>query len=757
MRVSKRSGSVEDFNIQKVRRCLVLAFDEHEGCVPELTKLLNDIERDLLTAASGELVQVNDIQDVVEKVLMTRGWFDVAKGWIKYRAERDRVRAERLPADNDALRDYVVAAKYARWLPELKRRENWDEICDRIYRCHNEKLATLIPDSAWAGRIVHIMKAMRQRKLLGSMRAAQFAGPALMRENERMYNCAWSLCDRPSFWWGYLYLLLCGAGVGYSVQWEHVGQLPRLVSINQRRVVHHSVEDTIVGWADALELLMETHMGMCEPGYVEFDYSGIRAEGEPLVVAGGCAPGHLGLKESLENIRDILSKASGRQMRPIEIYDINCHAALSVLSGGIRRSSTNAIFSATDSEMLYAKAEGNFRPAYGSDPGHNNQRQVSNNSAAIRGDGDYETFRRVLRVAEENFGDPGFAFLPSGNSGVGYNPCFEIGLDAIDHHSGKTGFAFCNLCEINVAEVEDQSEFLDLCRLAAQLGTLQSCYDDFHPKLGAATKAIHSRSRLLGVSLMGLMDNPELWWGADVKSVFGDDGESLLSLGASVVKDANKDAARDLGINTAERCCCVKPGGTGPKAVGCSSGITPRHARRYIVGVIATPEEECAKYFKSQNPHMVSERPDGMWWIEFPVEARENAYTTQKITVEEQWLAYLEVLGDWVNAGHNGGVLTHNVSTTITVRSTEDRAWLESRIWDYREVVSAISIVPDTLEARFRYAPLQAVISAEDEAHWNALLEGYKPIDWDMMNQLEANSQRASMEVACGGGKCDVT
>ena len=242
----------------------------------------------------------------------------VAKAYILYRSKREGLRASRLHPDKNAIADYMHPAKYARYLPEKKRRETFLESVARVEKMHTDKF----PD--FADDIKEAMDFVRSKKILPSMRVMQFGGKAVEENNSRSFNCSFMLIDRQKAFRDTLYLLLCGTGVGFSVQYEHVDKLPALKHVDSRDVVHYTIPDTIEGWATSVDKLLHSFV---KGYYIEFNYSKIRDSGTPLKTSGGNAPGHLGLKKALDNVRTVLVGAQGRKMRPIECYDVLCHIA----------------------------------------------------------------------------------------------------------------------------------------------------------------------------------------------------------------------------------------------------------------------------------------------------------------------------------------------------------------------------------------------------------------------------------------------
>lgn len=370
-------------------------------------------------------------------------------------------------------------------------------------------------------------------------------------------NCSFSLVDRPEVFAEALFLLLSGCGVGYSVQFDHVDKLPVLNFINPKKVRHHVVEDTIEGWADALRALVQSYL---DGVYLEFSYFKVRDAGSPLKTSGGRAPGHLKLKEALESIRAVLSVAQGRKLRPIECHRIMCHAADAVLSGGIRRSAMIALFSLDDSEMIYAKT-GNW---FEKEPWFAN----ANNSVVLKRDEvRKKQFKRIFQMTKQ-WGEPGFYF--TNDFDYGTNPCGEIGLNpkltitealmqklaekGIDAPVGSeyTGWAFCNLCELNAAMFETYEDFEKAAWAATLIGTLQAGYTKM-PYLGWVSEALAEREALLGIGMTGMLDSPQIACKPEYQREM-----------AHKIKGWNAEFAARVGIKPAARLTCVKPSGCRP-------------------------------------------------------------------------------------------------------------------------------------------------------------------------------------------------
>lgn len=762
MRVVKRDGSLQELQMTKVQRAIAAAFADRGGVIGvNVAPLTHNVMNRLLASEEVEPYSIELISDLIEAELFSSGHDDVARSFVRYRLEREALRAKRLIPDPDAISEYIHVGKYARYREEWGRRELFNETIDRDEQMHVRRWPHL------EAEIKRVFGFVRRKETMPSMRSMQFGGKAIEKHNARTYNCSFTHIDRWRAFQEAFFLLLCGCGVGYSVQWRHIEKLSELQRIDRKKVLHWTVADSIEGWADALGTLIDSYTVDPLHRYVEFDYSQIRPEGTPLKTSGGLAPGHLPLKEALEQVRLILDAAQGRKLRPLEAHDILCFVAEAVLAGGIRRSSLISIFSAHDTEMLYCKARGQFRPAEGNDPGLNSHRQMANNSAALlRGKTDRALFERIIRVAQENYGDPGFYWTD--NLDYGPNPCGEIGMWPVlweecgcDEHTAKvdcskcngtgslrrSGFSFCNLTEVNCAVSMDAAHLLDQIRAAAFVGTLQAAYTQFE-YLGEITEKIVRRDALLGVGLTGIMDNRELVLDPVV-----------LRMGASVAVAENKRVAKLIGIRPAARVTTVKPSGTASLELGAvGSGIHPRWARRYIQRVTANENEPQAIEFRRVNPHMVEVKPNGDWCLLFPIQAPDHAVTVKEMPALEFMDAVFMVYENWICGGtadaSRAPGLTHNVSCTVTVRDGELEEVVD-RIWENQERIAAMSFVPYLIDQKFRYAPRQAIVSEADEALWNNLIRLYKPVEWGNFKE-ERDTTTHGMEPACSGGVCEV-
>jgi len=539
-------------------------------------------------------------------------------------------------------------------------------------------------------------------------------------------------------------LLLCGCGVGYSVQKQHVAKLPLLKEIDSNLTYFHDIEDSIEGWAEAVKALFESFL----QGYhIEFNYESVRPPGS-ILSSGGKAPGHLSLKAALEATRKILLFTQGRRLKPIECHDIICHLSKAVLAGGIRRSSLISLFSEDDDDMLYCKDKANFDFQL-----KNPQRALANNSVVLdKKECTLADFARIQHLNKVNLGDPGFVFLEDFDTGV--NPCGEIGIDPVWIHEHcinsrttdeelsrdgfkETGFGFCNLVEINAAKCKTYSEFLRACGAASFIATLQAGYADF-PYLGIVTEKIVQRDALIGVSITGMMDNP---WIFD---------KSYLEVGAEMVKTVNMNTANRIGIRAAKRCTCIKPSGTASLELGCvGSGIHPHHAKQYFRRVVANPLEPVVQYFRQINPQMVETKPNGDLCITFPVKT--DGLTVDDITPKDFLDKVFHAYEKWILPGHRTGQ-THNVSCTLVVA---DEGWEDAfnYIWEHRDKISSMAFLPKRSDKEIPFCPREAVITVKDIAQFDSLVRGYKSVDYTAMIEEEDLTVK---DAACSSSVCDI-
>jgi ribonucleoside-triphosphate reductase len=604
----------------------------------------------------------------------------------------------------EALKDYVFTSKYSRYIPEKMRRETFPEAVERVIDMHRRHFASKGIDVEDLLQVCE--QAMKQKMVLGSQRAMQFGGEPILRKHARIYNCTTSYCDRPRFFQEALWLLLCGCGVGFSVQTHHITKLPGIAKPGAANATY-VIPDTIEGWADALGVLLSSYFSTRQPfpeyagTTVQFDYTQIRPKGRPISSGMGRAPGPEPLRRSLEKIRELLDKrlAEGHtRLRAIDAYDILMHASDAVLSGGVRRSATICLFSPEDDEMATAKTGNWFT--------ENPQRARSNNSAMLlRDKTPREQFAKLMKSVKE-FGEPGFVWTD--HLDMTFNPCAEIGLyPQID---GVSGFAFCNLCEINMGIVDNKEKFEAACRAAAILGTLQADYTDFG-YLGEVSTRIAKREALLGISMTGMMENPDVAFDADLQREM-----------AALILEVNAQVAKRIGINPAARTTCVKPAGTTSSILGTSSGIHPHHAKRYFRRAQANEDELLVDFFRAQNPKAVEKsvwNPNGTDVVlTFCIQASPNALTKRDVDAVELLRKVKLTKENWIDAGKRPELcaqpwLSHNVSNTISVKDSE-WASVEDFIFENRHAFAGVSLLPEGGDLDYPQAPFCEVLSHDE-------------------------------------------
>lgn len=616
------------------------------------------------------------------------------------------------------MQKFAAISKYASHLPSKGRREVWSETVDRY--CG-------MMDTIYGRMTDDVRDAIRSMEVVPSMRALQFGGRGVMRKNARAYNCTASYVDRLDFFGKAFWLLLCGCGVGYSLQERHMKYLPQLRRPTGKPIVF-TVPDTIEGWADCAHVMMSAFHEWPVRGFerfhgrnVVFNYGKIRAKGTPIADGVGVSPGYEPLANANERVWSLLSKASvsDERMSSIQAYDVICHYADAVLSGGIRRSATIALFDLHDAEMMAAKT-GNWFV-------ENPQRGRSNNSVVlVRGVTDEAEFKRVF-ASTRQFGEPGFLWVSHPDMIV--NPCVEIGLygrlhtDTIpDDYDGPvvngalSGFQMCNVTSINCKTVVDAEDFYGRCRIASILGTWQAGLTTF-PYLGSVSEQIVQREALLGVSLCGVMHQPDLFL-----------DPAVLRNGVATVDVVNLMESAAIGVKPAARLTCIKPDGNLSALFGNFSGCHPGKMRRGFRHVQVNRAEAAYQHFQSVNPEACAE---SVWSangtddvIRFPVEY-EGIVEGDVSAVE--FLSHVRTLQEhWVLPGtkHARCVqpwLTHNVSNTVRV---EDGEWddVAASLFAHQKLHAGVSFISAFGDRDYEQAPYTAVYTAtEREAMYGKL------------------------------------
>jgi ribonucleoside-diphosphate reductase alpha chain len=613
---------------------------------------------------------------------------------------------------NKILSEITVYMKYAKYRPELQRRETWEELVTRNMEMHIKKYPQLEQE------IRDNYKFVYDKKCLPSMRSMQFAGKPIEMSPNRIYNCAFAPIDDWRVFSEIMFLLLGGTGVGYSVQKHHVDALPEIRKPNADKTRRFLIGDSIEGWADSISVLVKAYFfGGSKP---VFDFRDIRQKGARLITSGGKAPGPQPLKECLIKLEGILdAKKDGDKLSPLEVHDMVCHIADAVLAGGIRRAALISLFSANDEQMISCKSGAWWET--------NPQRGRANNSAVLmRHKITKEYFLDLWkRIEASGAGEPGIYL--SNDKDWGTNPCCEIALRP---------FQFCNLCEVNVSDVVDQDDLNARVKAASFIGTLQAGYTDFH-YLRPIWQRTTEKDALIGVSMTGIGSGAVLKM--DMKEA------------AKVVKVENKRLAEVMGINPSARTTTVKPAGTTSLTLGTSSGIHAWHNDYYIRRVRVGKNEAIYSHLLVNHPELVEDeyfRPHDTAVIGIPQKAPETAIfrTESPIQLLER---VKKVHGEWIKPGHRTGNNSHNVSATISIREHEWKA-VGEWMWDNKEYYNGLSVLPYD-GGTYIQAPFEDCTKEKYEELMKTLTE----VDLSKVIEIEDNTD-LSGEVACAGGACEV-
>ena len=613
---------------------------------------------------------------------------------------------------NEILSDITVHMKYARFRPELQRRETWEELVTRNKEMHIKKYPHLETE------IEETYKFVYDKKILPSMRSLQFGGKPIEISPNRIYNCAYLPIDDWRAFGEVMFLLLGGTGVGYSVQKHHVSDLPEIRKPDAKKNRRFLVGDSIEGWADAIKMLMKSyfHGGAS----INFDFSDIRQKGAMLVTSGGKAPGPQPLKECLVKIQGILdTKSDNEKLSPIEVHDIVCHIADAVLAGGIRRAALISLFSADDNEMISCKS--------GSWWELNPHRGRANNSAVLLRNKVTQEFFMSLweKIKASGAGEPGIYL--SNDKDWGTNPCCEIALRP---------FQFCNLCEVNVSDIESQEDLDARVKAAAFVGTLQAGYTNFH-YLRPVWQRTTEKDALIGIGMTGI--------GSGVAQKYD------LKRAAELAKEVNATIAKQIGINSSARCSTIKPSGTSSLVLGTSSGIHARHNDYYIRRIRVGKNEAIYSYLAINHPELVEDdyfRPHDTAVISVPQKSPEES-----ILRTESALDLLERVKwfyiNWIKPGHRNGQNTHNISATVSIKEDEWEV-VGNWMWENRKYYNGLSVLPYD-GGTYIQAPFEDCTKEKYEE----MMHHLSNIDLSYVVEIADNTNLQD-QAACAGGACEI-
>lgn len=622
--------------------------------------------------------------------------------------------------------DFIHLSRYSRWLEEEGRRETWEETVNRYFNFFDEHLKGMKVKVTKEER-EELRQAVLNLEIMPSMRSLMTAGEALIRDNTAGYNCSYVAVNRVRAFDEILYILMCGTGVGFSVEKQFVEKLPTIAEEFTQSDTTIIVQDSKAGWAKAYKELVSLLIGGQVP---QWDVSKVRPAGARLKTFGGRASGPKPLEDLFQFTCDTFKRAAGRKLTSIECHDIVCKIAEIVVVGGVRRSALISLSNLSDDRMRNAKT-GAWWEA-------NPQRALANNSAVYTErpeigvfmeewlslynskSGERGIFNRdatkktVARLGERR--DPNFEF--------GTNPCSEIIL---------RDRQFCNLTEV-VVRVEDTPESLKRkTRLAAILGTWQASLTNF-PYLSSEWKKNCEEEALLGVSLTGILDN----------KMMQNPSSDLLNALKQEAVGTNKEWAKRLGINPAAAITCVKPSGTVSQLVDAASGIHARHAEYYIRTVRADQKDPICKLMVDLGfPHEPCVmKPEHTMVFSFPMKA-EGSITRNDMTAIEQLELWLVYQRNWCE---------HKPSVTITVKEHE---WMEVGAWVYKhfDEISGISFLPHS-DHSYRQAPYQ---DCTKEQYEEMLAKMPKTVDWSQLKKYEKEDNTAGTQTyACSGDKCEI-
>jgi len=624
-----------------------------------------------------------------------------------------------LPTDYQS---FIATSRYARWLNDENRRENWRETVERF-------IANVVKGKVDVRTEDDILFAMLNLEVMPSMRSVMTAGPALERDNTAGYNCSYLPVDDIKSFDEAMYILLCGTGVGFSVERQYISKLPEVPELYTSEdiiVVHDSKE----GWAKGLRKLI----AMLYSGEIPtWDVSKVRPAGAKLKVFGGRASGPAPLVDLFNFVVSKFKEAQGRKLSSLEAHDIMCYIGQVVVVGGVRRSAMISLSNLSDDRMRNAKS-GNWWE-------HQGHRALSNNSVAYTEKPDMETFMREwLSLVESKSGERGIfsrvaakkQAAKNGRRDTGFefgcNPCSEIILRP---------YEFCNLSEIVVRATDTYDDLERKVKIATIIGTIQSTLTNF-PYLRKIWQKNTEEERLLGVSLTGIMDNKLL--------THANAGlEATLERLRDVAVATNAEWAERLGIPVSTAITCVKPSGTVSQLVDSASGIHARHSAHYIRTVRGDNKDPLTQFMKDQG--IPSEpcvmKPDSTTVFSFPQKSPEGAITRNDMTALEQLELWLTYQRHWCE---------HKPSVTITVRDNE---WMEVGAWVFKhfDEVSGVSFLPHS-DHSYQQAPYQECSKHDYETLLSVMPDR---IDWARLSEYETeDTSKGTSTFACAGGSCEI-
>lgn len=625
---------------------------------------------------------------------------------------------------------FIHLSRYSRWLPELKRRETWDETVERYFTFFREHLSEKFNYKIPLDLEQELKSSVINLEIMPSMRALMTAGEALKRDNTAGYNCSYVAVNNVKAFDEILYILMCGTGVGFSVERQYVEKLPTIAEYFSPSDTTIIVQDSKAGWAKAFRELVSLLIGGQVP---KWDLSKIRPAGARLKTFGGRASGPAPLDDLFRFTTETFKKAAGRKLTSIECHDIVCKVAEIVVVGGVRRSALISLSNLTDERMRDAKSGAWWH--------ENPQRALANNSVAYKEKPEIGTFiEEWLSLYKSKSGERGvfnrdacrktvakLGDRRDPNHEFGTNPCSEIIL---------RDKQFCNLTEVVVRPNDDIASLERKVRLATILGTFQASLTYF-PYLSNSWKKNCEEEALLGLSLTGITDNKNM---RDIAWA-----ETNLPKLRNLAVDINKTFAKKLGINPAAAITCVKPSGTVSQLVDAASGIHARHNNYYIRTVRADKKDPLCKLMIDAGfpcePCVM--KPDHTMVFSFPTKSPDSCVTRNDMTAIQQLELWLTYQRSWCE---------HKPSVTITVKENE---WMDVGAWVYRhfDEISGISFLPHS-DHSYKQAPYQ---DCTKEQYDEMLANFPKNIDWSKLSEYEVeDNTKGTQTFACSGDSCEI-
>ena len=740
--VRKRDGRIALFDQSRITNAIFKAMQANGDGDQKDAEIVSDrVVREFRKKYDPNyLLGIEEIQDLVEEQLILADHPKAAKGYILYRQERAQLREKRkeIPEQvqklvkeskkyfRNPLAEFIYYRTYSRWIDSEGRRETWMETVDRYVSFMKENLGSRLKEEEY----LEVRDAILKQEVMPSMRLMWSAGEAARKINVSGYNCSYVAPTKIRDFSEIMYLLMCGAGVGFSVEQQTVQQLPQIKKQTGRKLLVHVIEDSKEGWGNSLNIGMEAWYNGED---MEFDYSNLRPAGARLKTMGGKSSGPAPLRSVLNFVREKILANQGKRLQPINVHDVICKIGEVVVMGGVRRSALISLSDLDDEDMRKAKT-GQF---YLNEP----QRSMANNSAVYNAKPPASVFLdEWLALAKSGTGERGIfnrgsisQQLPERRWQVfekdfatsGTNPCGEIILKSKE---------FCNLSEVVARENDNEESLLRKVRIASVLGTYQSTLTNFS-YLSSEWKINCDEERLLGVSITGQWDCPA------VKN------ETTLKKLREAAVAANQEYANRFEVNPSTCVTCVKPSGTVSQLVDAASGLHPRHAPYYIRRVRISATDSLFKMLKDQkvpyHPDVGQGIDPATYVLEFPVKAPVSAVFRNDLTALEQ-------LEHWKKVKMN--FTEHNPSVTISVGENE---WIAVANWLYNnwDMLGGLSFLPRE-EHVYELAPYEEITKEQYEE----AVKKFPEIDFSQILLYEKDDETSgAKELACVAGVCEIT